>query len=445
MLSNGFYFIFARDSLFLLELLFSDLIVFRREEKKKYFWLRVLGVLVFLAAFSFLVSYALFHFSELFNYARIFSVISAILSYSMFFALQWGIIFILYDVETDRLFSLSAFSFVFRQTVFSLYVALFTCIDTKLLFFKYESFGYTTFMIYLAFYSLLYLAFFVFNIFHEENVSYKQERSVIIILFTAIFANMVVCSIGEVYSTDDNDFMYVILLFSNIISLLLLTSIEFIMRKMYSLRNENQVTRELLHEKENQFKFAKANMERLHIVAHDIKHQANVLRKGGDEAKKVLDNLDDAVTNYDAVLLTENQTLNIILNEKWLYCQKHSIRLSTIVDPNALNQLETIELYSLFGNLLDNAIEAVIKIKEKGKRTISLNVTHTKGVSSIDIRNYFTGEMKVRDDGPMTSKKDSFNHGYGTKSIRDIVEKHNGDYSSQIEKDIFIVKIVIPD
>ncbi len=444
-MSRGLVFIFVRDFLFCVELFFSEMISFREEKKRKHFALRNLAAICGEFCVSLLFSFIVFEISEMTNYDRIVSVFTGIFSYSLMFGMQIGVLLFIYKVDFNKLLSLMAFSFVFRQVVFSLYVALFTWANMNLLFFKYDSFNWMTFMVYLGFHSFAYVVFLSFSLLRKDNTPPQSEKSVLIILFSAIFANMVVCTIGEVYSTDDNDFMYVILLFSNIISLLLLTSIEWIMRKMYSLRNENQVTSQLLREKESQFKFAKANMERLHILAHDLKHQSQALRAGGEEAKEILDNLDDAVTNYDAILLTENPTINVILNEKWLYCQKHSIRLSTIVDPKALSQLETIELYSLFGNLLDNSIEAVMKIKDKDKRTISLNVTYGKGLSSIDIRNYYVGEIKIEDDENVTSKKDSFAHGFGTKSIKGIVEKYNGDYSRETDKDIYIVKIVIPD
>ncbi|HBE98680.1 MAG TPA: hypothetical protein DDW18_01335 [Firmicutes bacterium] len=212
---------------------------------------------------------------------------------------------------------------------------------------------------------------------------------------------------------------------------------------IHSARNE--VPDPFIQKRRFPFKFAKANTERLNIIAHDLKHESVILRQGGEEAKKLLDEIDKGVKGYDSILLTENPTLNIILNEKWLYCQKHGIRLSTIVDPTAFNQLTTIELYSLFGNLLDNSVEAVMKIKDKSKRTISLSVSHSHGVSSIDIRNYSLEKIKIKDGLPLTTKKDSFNHVFGTKSIENIVNKYDGDYSCYLENDVFVVKIVIPD
>ena len=444
-MEKGLLFVFLRYFLFFLEVFFAESILFQKEKKKPLFFLRVVGGFLLLSGIIFLAGYLTFLGNNASSFDRQIVIMSSLVVHTIILACQWLYLKFAYEIETKKAMTLMIFSFVFRQIVFSLYVAIFTSIDTNLLFFKYDSFSWQTFLIYFAFYAAFYLGSLLFYRFWYRYLSYCMERPVIIVLLIALFANLIVCAIGETYSTDDNDFMYCILLFSNIISLLLIVSIELLMRKIYDLRNENQISTQLLQEKENQFKYAKANMERLNIIAHDLKHESAILRQGGEEAKKLLDEIDKGVEEYESILLTENQTLNIILNEKWLYCQKHGIRLSTIVDPAALNQLSTIELYSLFGNLLDNSLEAVMKIQDRSKRTVSLSVSHSCGVSSIDIRNYSLEKIKIKDGLPLTTKKDVSNHGFGTKSIENIVNKYDGDYSCHLDNNVFVVKIVIPD
>lgn len=220
------------------------------------------------------------------SYERQIVVITSLIGCFLVLACQLPLLLFLYRTEKKRLFTLMIFSFVFRQIVFSLYVSIFTSINTNLLLFKFDFFTWQNFLLYLAFYFVLYLGVFLFYRFQPSYFSYSMETSIIIVLFVAIAANMVVCAIGETYSTDNNDFMYCLLLFSNIISLLLITSIEFLMRKIYDLRNENQITNQLLAEKESQYKFAKANMERLHIIAHDLKHESAILRQGGKKRRR---------------------------------------------------------------------------------------------------------------------------------------------------------------
>ena len=444
-MDKSLLFIFLRFFLLFLEVFLLETMFFKNENKRRFFLLRWIGAFFIMSGILILVSLLTLMIYVSVSYERQIVMITSLIGYFLVLACQLPLLLFLYRTEKKRLFTLMIFSFVFRQIVFSLYVSIFTSINTNLLLFKFDFFTWQNFLLYLAFYFVLYLGVFLFCRFQPSYFSYSMETSIIIVLFVAIAANMVVCVIGETYSTDNNDFMYCLLLFSNIISLLLIISVEFLMRKIYDLRNENQITNQLLAEKESQYKFAKANMERLHIIAHDLKHESAILRQGGEEAKKILDNLDKGIENYDSILLTENQTLNVILNEKWLYCQKHAIRLSTIVDPTAFSRLSTIELYSLFGNLLDNSVEAVMKIKDKSKRAISLNVSHSHGISSIDIRNYFTGFIQIEEGLPQTTKKDSNNHGFGTKSIETTVNKYGGDYSCYIENDVFVVKIAIPD
>ena len=444
-MDKSLLFIFLRFFLLFLEVFLLETMFFKNENKRRFFLLRWIGAFFIMSGILILVSLLTLMIYVSVSYERQIVMITSLIGYFLVLACQLPLLLFLYRTEKKRLFTLMIFSFVFRQIVFSLYVSIFTSINTNLLLFKFDFFTWQNFLLYLAFYFVLYLGVFLFCRFQPSYFSYSMETSIIIVLFVAIAANMVVCVIGETYSTDNNDFMYCLLLFSNIISLLLIISVEFLMRKIYDLRNENQITNQLLAAKESQYKFAKANMERLHIIAHDLKHESAILRQGGEEAKKILDNLDKGIENYDSILLTENQTLNVILNEKWLYCQKHAIRLSTIVDPTAFSRLSTIELYSLFGNLLDNSVEAVMKIKDKSKRAISLNVSHSHGISSIDIRNYFTGFIQIEEGLPQTTKKDSNNHGFGTKSIETTVNKYGGDYSCYIENDVFVVKIAIPD
>ena len=444
-MDKSLLFIFLRFFLLFLEVFLLETMFFKNENKRRFFLLRWIGAFFIMSGILILVSLLTLMIYVSASYERQIVMITSLIGYFLVLACQLPLLLFLYRTEKKRLFTLMIFSFVFRQIVFSLYVSIFTSINTNLLLFKFDFFTWQNFLLYLAFYFVLYLGVFLFCRFQPSYFSYSMETSIIIVLFVAIAANMVVCVIGETYSTDNNDFMYCLLLFSNIISLLLIISVEFLMRKIYDLRNENQITNQLLAEKESQYKFAKANMERLHIIAHDLKHESAILRRGGEEAKKILDNLDKGIENYDSILLTENQTLNVILNEKWLYCQKHAIRLSTIVEPTAFSRLSTIELYSLFGNLLDNSVEAVMKIKDKSKRAISLNVSHSHGISSIDIRNYFTGFIQIEEGLPQTTKKDSNNHGFGTKSIETTVNKYGGDYSCYIENDVFVVKIAIPD
>ena len=194
-------------------------------------------------------------------------------------------------------------------------------------------------------------------------------------------------------------------------------------------------------QQEKQYKFAEVNAELLSIKAHDLKHQVAVLRAGGEEAEKLLRSIEDVTAAYDTVIKTDNTAVNIVLSEKWMYCKSHDIKLSCIVNPQALGFMENTDVYSLLGNLLDNCIEAVAMLESAEKRIISCNITDHAGVVTISSKNYYSGSLVVKNGLPVTSKKDKTSHGFGTRSIRRIVEKYGGTVDMNAEDGVFEVNI----
>ena len=67
-------------------------------------------------------------------------------------------------------------------------------------------------------------------------------------------------------------------------------------------------------------------------------------------------------SQYDALFSTGNQAIDAILNEKSLYCSQRGIALNCLVDGSAVGHMEYVDIYSLVGNIMDNAIEAVEKL-----------------------------------------------------------------------------------
>ena len=98
----------------------------------------------------------------------------------------------------------------------------------------------------------------------------------------------------------------------------------------------------------------------------------------------------------------------------------------------------------LVGYAIDNAIEAVVQVKDPEQRLILLSVSRQKGFLSIRIKNRYEAGPYIDGILPETTKPDKRYHGYGLKSIRSTVEKYGGTISITGEDGWFGLDILIP-
>ena len=174
-------------------------------------------------------------------------------------------------------------------------------------------------------------------------------------------------------------------------------------------------------------------------LGHDLTHQIRALASGGAAVDgRVLDEISREVGVYDSVVKSGNDALDTILTEKCLYCEKHGITLSCIADGAALDFVEPTDLYSFFGNALDNAIEAVERMADPERRSIGLVVRRCGDMVSIHVENYFDGQVSFTGEGlPRTRKAVGTNHGFGMRSMRQIAEACGGSLNCNASGDVF--------
>lgn len=211
------------------------------------------------------------------------------------------------------------------------------------------------------------------------------------------------------------------------------------------LATEREVERRMAAERERQYQLSRKNIDAINVKCHDIKHQIRSLADDGRVADgRALEDLAAEIAIYDSTVKTGNPALDVILTEKGLVCSGEKITLAVIADGRALECLEPQEIYSLFGNALDNAIEAVRGIEEPERRLISLNVRRSGTMCVINVENSCDAAPAFRDGVPVTTKADAGSHGFGTRSMRGIVERHGGVLTFGCEDGIFHVDALLP-
>ncbi|MCI5927303.1 MAG: SDR family NAD(P)-dependent oxidoreductase, partial [Pseudoflavonifractor capillosus] len=160
------------------------------------------------------------------------------------------------------------------------------------------------------------------------------------------------------------------------------------------------------------------------MKCHDIRHKLGDyhLPITDDEEKE----LKSLIRIYDQTYRTGSQTLDVLLADRTLLCEKDHIQLSFLGDGSCLKSLTEADVYSLLGNALGNAVEAARRVEEE-KRQISMIIRNSGDLVSISVTNYYQGQLHFEEDLPVTTQPDAEDfHRYGMKSMQAIAEKYGG-------------------
>ncbi len=179
---------------------------------------------------------------------------------------------------------------------------------------------------------------------------------------------------------------------------------------------------------------------------HDLKHQLDVLALENDAEKRktYLSELRKGMTQYKSAVKTGNAIADVILTRKNTYCIQNQITFTCIADGALLNSIETMDLCSLLGNALDNAIESSLKINNPDKRLINLRIAKKASFVLFSLENYIETAPTFEDNLPTTTKFDQQQHGYGLKSIDYIANKYNGSLTVSANDNWFALRVLLP-
>ena len=99
----------------------------------------------------------------------------------------------------------------------------------------------------------------------------------------------------------------------------------------------------------------------------------------------------------------------------------------------------------MLGNILDNAIEASLKVEEE-KRHIRLFMKYDSNTLIITVINTFIGDLNKHKEGRILTRKHTpLNHGIGLESVRRVAEKYHGSVIIETKDNSFIIKIAMCD
>ena len=299
-------------------------------------------------------------------------------------------------------------------------------------------------MLYLVLYACIYFGvYWIFGrrINRHEGVYLKNGFvfiSVVLILVVDVLLNaVVVFSIAE----DENNLYMIVVGVYNILCCLFALYLQFEVLLRRQLQNTLATLRQLWNREREQYAVSKENIALINMKCHDMRHQIRSIGRASDMSSSAVAEIENLISIYDSTVKTGNEALDIILSEKSLLCSKNGITFSCIADGKQLDFMKEEDIYSLFGNIVDNAMEAVSVLPPE-KRVISLHVKSADTLVSVNANNWYKNELEFDDGLPLTTKKDKEFHGFGMKSIRYITEKYGGNMQINADGGIFNLNIL---
>ncbi|MCB5387284.1 ATP-binding protein [Blautia glucerasea] len=300
-------------------------------------------------------------------------------------------------------------------------------------------------------YAVMYILVYLIERYLKKDIEELQitRRELLVVYFVVIvvycISNVSYVDVKSIFSGGTAMDVFIIRTLADLSGMAVLYAYH-IQVKEIQMRFEKDTLQNITNMQYQNYKLSKESIDIVNQKYHDLKHQINLLKTGADTEKagEYLEQMEREIKIYETQNKTGNKVLDTILTSKSMHCQRHGIELKFMGEGQLLNFMEDMDISALFGNMLDNAIESVVKIKDRQKRLISIHVIQERQFIRIRTENYCEEDVQFQDGLPVTTKKDKRFHGYGTKSIKKIVEKYGGSVMAGKTDNWFELKILIP-
>lgn len=278
------------------------------------------------------------------------------------------------------------------------------------------------------------------------SVCWKELCAILgIVLFIFVLSNLSFIYTDTPFSSRLFYEVFRIRAFIDILGIVSICFYQFMLREQ--LRDmESDAINHVLKSQYEKYLHQQETDELISIKYHDLKHQITALRRESDQRKRDewLDSIEREIDTYKMTVNSGSKVLDSILENKLANAQKHQIEMTYVVDGKLLDFIHVTDICTIFGNALDNAIEAEILEPEQEKRLVHLSVSAQRKMVCITVENYISQPEKIDADSLKTTKHDKKYHGYGIKSIRYCVEKYHGNVSIKIKGHWFSICMIIP-
>ena len=280
----------------------------------------------------------------------------------------------------------------------------------------------------------------------KSNISKPQIITYAVIMFLSILA--VIYTSNSLLNGSINTYfcIYVTLaiIVLDLVSYLMIWSFSELNRRKMDIQMRELTIQQQQKDIEN---IIKDYYETLSI-RHDIKKYLSIAiemmkEKEYDKLEEFLTSFqDNKIGNAKAYINTKNKMFNAIINQKMNEAESAGIKVECFImdDLSEFSGMEDIELCQIFLNLLENAIEAEKSIENP---VIRFHIFQKAGYDCFKIENTVDKDVLAVNPELNTTKDDKHLHGIGLRSVREMIEEHDGIFNISQNGEWFTVEIML--
>lgn len=239
----------------------------------------------------------------------------------------------------------------------------------------------------------------------------------------------------------------------------LIASILILIVNLFTFYNYNELQEKALYQAERQFLTQQVENYAVQLqemsktwqqtreYRHDMKQKYLLIESylNRNEYEKIRELYQQSVENLkeeDNLSKTGNVSFDMIVNYKATVAQKNNIKvkLDTMIPYDM--KWEDVDLYSLLGNLFDNAIEAAGKVDIE-EREIKVLAKMSGNNLYLEMENPYVGNLKKQGRNYLTTKVNKNEHGLGLQIIENIINRHNGQMIIDDKDNYFKIKVLL--
>lgn len=228
-----------------------------------------------------------------------------------------------------------------------------------------------------------------------------------------------------------------------------ITTFEFF--EIYSNKMELLMLKKLVENQQENYKLIESVHRETRNMRHDLKNHLQVIsdlihKQDMKKATEQIDLLFQKVKISDYVVCTGHSIIDTIFNSKGSLARNLGIQyqIGTRTNVEEGLRISSIDACSIFGNALDNAIEACKRYPGKAYIMVSLVQTEYELICKIVNPITRAEEQRLNTEGFVTTKENKDQHGMGLDSIQETIDRLGGLFDIQAKEEKCTLRFSIP-